>query len=73
MCPFFEKKPAFTETGIALQFPLLVMGLKKVPSIAYLGRGAPECVRTFFHSIDQTGILRPKGWLDRQVNEDWLA
>jgi hypothetical protein len=29
--------------------------------------GALECVRTFFHSIDQTGILRPKGRLDNNV------
>src|SRR5271156_4340993 len=59
--------------GIALQIPLSVMGLKRFYQSHAQTEGslvASECVWTFSHSIDQTSILRPKGRLDRLVNED---
>ena len=73
LLPLLLRQRLLYEIGIALQIPLLVMGLKRFhQSHAQTegSLGAPECVRTFSHSIDQTSILRPKGRLDRLVNED---
>ena len=61
------------EIGIALQIPLLVMRFKRFHQSHAQTEGsfgASECVRTFSHSIDQMRILRPKGQLDRLMNED---
>jgi hypothetical protein len=73
LLPLLLRRRLLYEIGIVLQIPLLVMGPKRFHQLhgqTEGSLGASECVWTFSHSIDQTSILRPKGRLDRLVNED---